>query len=279
MNFGRQSLSIIFLTFIGFFCEKTNVLYAKTHKDSLYESISKNAIPKHIAIVMDGNGRWGLKHGKSRTYGHQCALKNVKDIVKECAKLKVEYLTFYGFSTENWKRDKSEVDFLMNLITITIETELEELIKNNVKVVFIGDISRLPKKCIAAIESVTERSKNNTGLYLTIALSYSSKWEIMQAIKKIIKDSKNGIITDDQVDENFIKNYLETKNIPDPDLFIRTSGENRLSNFLLHQLAYTELYFTPVLWPDFTIKNLHEAIFNYQNRDRRFGGMSTKKTK
>jgi undecaprenyl diphosphate synthase len=272
MSFVYHSLLIvgplIAIILVMFFSKVLNV--NKPKKNS-YHDIDLNKLPEHIAIVMDGNGRWAIRQGKARIFGHEHAISNVKTIVKECAKLKIKYLTLYGFSTENWNRSKVEVDTLLNLITTTIQKELGELIINNVKIIFIGDIQRLPEDCIRAVSSAAEKSKSNTGMCLIIALSYSSKWEIERAIKKIIADSQKYEIREQDVDEKFLDRYLETYNIPDPDLLIRTSGEYRLSNFLLIQMAYTELYFTSVLWPNFTKEDLYTALVSYQNRDRRFG--------
>lgn len=261
---GASITIIVSLLFI-------KLLNANGYKKSNYNDIDLNEIPQHIAIVMDGNGRWAVKQGKARTFGHEFAINNVKAIVRECAKLQIKYLTLYGFSTENWERPKVEVDILLSLITNTIQKELDELIINNVKIIFIGDIQRLPEDCIRAVYYATEKSKTNTGMCLVVALSYSSKWEIATAIKKIILDAQGSKIETHDVDEKFLYRYLETYNIPDPDLFIRTSGEFRLSNFLLMQMAYTELYFTPVLWPNFTKEDLYTALVKYQSRDRRFG--------
>lgn len=272
MNFIHHSLLIvgvlIIVILVIFFIKP---LSGNRQNKSSYSDIDLNKLPKHVAIVMDGNGRWAVKQGKKRTFGHEYAINNVEEIVRECAKLKIKYLTLYGFSTENWTRSKSEVDILLNLITTTIQKELDELIGNNVRVIFIGDIQRLPEDCRLAVSSATEKSKSNTGMCLVIALSYSSKWEMAKAIKQIILDAQKSKINEQEVDEEFLDKYLETYNIPDPDLFIRTSGEYRLSNFLLMQMAYTELYFTSVLWPNFTKEDLYTALVSYQNRDRRFG--------
>lgn len=235
--------------------------------------LNPEKMPVHLAFVMDGNGRWALKKNRERVFGHKSAVSNVKEIVRECAALNIKYLTLYAFSTENWKRPQKEVDFLMKLITSVTSEEFEELIENNVKILFIGDLTRLPEACAKAISSAEDRSKNNTGMNLIIALSYGSRWELAEAVKKIIVDARSGAVSLEDVDENFLHKYLATSQIPDPDFLIRTGGEYRLSNFLLAQLAYTELYFTSVLWPDFTVKELHLALQAYEARDRRFGNV------
>lgn len=235
--------------------------------------LNLDKMPGHLAVVMDGNGRWALKRKRERVFGHTKAVSRVKEIVKECARLNIKYLTLYAFSTENWGRPQIEVQFLLNLIESVIAEDLEELVENNVRLSFIGDITRLPVACKKVIFSAIEKSKNNSGMNLIIALSYGSRWELSEALKKVIIDTRSGIISLEAVNESFLSKYLETSSIPDPDFLIRTGGEYRLSNFMLVQLAYTELYFTPVLWPDFTKKDLHLALLDYQGRDRRFGSV------
>ena len=231
-------------------------------------------LPQHIAVIMDGNGRWAKKRGASRTFGHQNAVKSVREIIEGCLELGVSYLTLYAFSTENWARPQSEVKGLMQLLINTLEAELETLKNNNIKLIIIGDTQSLPKQCQEMLHKAVEASQYNTKLNLIIALSYSGRWEIVEATKAITKDILNGLITPDDVDEELFKSYLQTKAIPDPALLIRTSGEVRISNFLLWQIAYTELFISEVLWPEFRKKDLYEAIFAYQQRERRFGKTS-----
>ncbi len=233
--------------------------------------IDKLNIPQHIAIIMDGNGRWAKKQGAMRIFGHQSAIKSVRDATEGCAELGVKYLTLYAFSTENWQRPQKEIEALMNLLVNTIKNEIPTLQKNNVRLNSIGDILKLPENCQTKLLKAIDDTKDNTGLCLNLALSYSGRQEILKATKKIMADIQNNIINiEDLTEENF-KNYLETYPAPDPELLIRTSGEMRISNFLLWQIAYTEIFITPTLWPDFRKKDLHEAILSYQTRDRRFG--------
>ena len=238
------------------------------------ELIDKDRLPKHIAIIMDGNGRWAKKMGNLRIFGHENGVTSVREATEAAAELGINYLTLYAFSTENWNRPKEEVDALMNLLVKTIEAETPTLAKNNVKLLTIGDTSRMPKETASRLQQCIEQTANNTGLHLVLALSYSSRWEITEAIRNMINDGQNGKLTAANIDENTINSYLTTANIPDPELLIRTSGEYRISNFLLWQIAYTELYFTEVLWPDFRKDDLYQAIVNYQSRERRFGKTS-----
>jgi undecaprenyl diphosphate synthase len=246
-----------------------------TTQDALEESIKaqidRNNLPEHIAIIMDGNGRWATKQNKPRVFGHQNAIKSVREVVECCGELGIPWLTLYAFSAENWKRPKEEVDGLMHLIVTTIDEELKELIKNNVRLNFIGDLLRLPKKCQKTIQKAIQASSHNQGLLLTIALSYSGEWDMAEAAKAIARDVQTGRLALPDIDADLFKQYLSTKDMPDPSLLIRTSGEMRLSNFLLGQLAYTELFFTPILWPDFRKRDLCEAVLAYQKRKRRFG--------
>ena len=223
--------------------------------NNIIYDIDLNNIPTHIAIIMDGNGRWAKARFLPRTAGHKAGVETIRDIVKECSKLGVKHLTLYAFSTENWKRPKLEVDTLMNLLSTYLRNEIAELHQNNVKVTAIGDISALPKTCIRELNSAKELTKNNTGVNLNLALNYGSRADI-----------KNALI-------DIVKNCESTKSIPDPDLVIRTSGEQRLSNFLLWEVAYSEFYFTDIHWPDFKKEELQKAIYVYQRRDRRFGGL------
>ncbi len=242
------------------------------------ELIDKNRLPKHIAIIMDGNGRCAKKMGNLRIFGHENGVTSVRETTEAAAELGINYLTLYAFSTENWNRPKEEVDALMNLLVKTIEAETPTLAKNNVKLLTIGDTSRMPKETASRLQQCIEQTANNTGLHLVLALSYSSRWELTEAIRKMVNDGQNGKLTAANIDENTINSYLTTANIPDPELLIRTSGEYRISNFLLWQIAYTELYFTEVLWPDFRKEDLYQAIVNYQSRERRFGKTSEQVT-
>ncbi|MBO4369795.1 MAG: isoprenyl transferase [Paludibacteraceae bacterium] len=236
--------------------------------------ISTDNIPKHIAIIMDGNGRWAKKNGKPRIYGHRNALKAVREATETAAELGVRYLTLYAFSEENWNRPAAEVNGLMELLASAIETETTTLLNNNIRLLTIGHTDKLPATVAEQLGKSIERTAGNTGLTLILALSYSSHDEITEAAKSIAQDVKDGKIQIEDIDKELIGNRLYTKNIPNPELLIRTSGESRLSNFLLWQSAYTELYFTNLLWPDFRKSDLKEAILNYQNRERRFGKTS-----
>jgi undecaprenyl diphosphate synthase len=234
------------------------------------EKIDTNNLPKHIAITMDGNGRWAKTKGKFRIFGHKSGVKAVRDTVEGAAEIGIDFLTLYAFSTENWDRPKKEVDALMSLLVSTINKETTTLMDNNIKLTAIGDLNSLPKKCQEELQESIEKTKNNTSTTVILALSYSSRWEILNAIKQIVKEG----IKEDQVNENLFSQYLTTKGVPNPELLIRTSGEQRISNFLLWQIAYSELYFTDVLWPDFRREDLFEAIVKYQIRERRFGKTS-----
>ena len=234
------------------------------------EKIDTNNLPKHIAITMDGNGRWAKTKGKFRIFGHKSGVKAVKDTVEGAAEIGINYLTLYAFSTENWNRPKKEVDALMFLLVSTINKETKTLMDNNIKLAAIGDLTSLPKKCQEELKESIEKTKNNNRTTLILALSYSSRWEILNAIKQIVKED----ITADQINEDLFSQYLTTKGVPNPELLIRTSGEQRISNFLLWQIAYSELYFTDVLWPDFRREDLFESIVEYQKRERRFGKTS-----
>lgn len=243
-------------------------------KMSLLEKINKENLPKHLAIIMDGNGRWAKKQGFLRTLGHESGTKSVKKIVETCAKLGIENLTLYAFSTENWKRPKIEINTLMKILISSLKSELKTLQKNNIRLSTIGETDKLPKGAQKELLEVMEKTKNNTLMTLTLALSYGSREELVNAMKKISLKVKNNIISADSIDESIINEHLYTQNLPDVDLLIRTSGEHRISNFLLWQIAYAELYFTDVLWPDFTESDLYEAIISYQKRERRFGKTS-----
>ncbi|MET4083570.1 undecaprenyl diphosphate synthase [Pedobacter sp. UYP30] len=238
------------------------------------EQIDVNRLPKHIAIIMDGNGRWAKNQGKMRIFGHEQGVLSVKDIVEGCVDVGIEFLTLYAFSTENWHRPKEEVDALMQILISTINKETETLNKNKVKLNAIGDIESLPQECIDDLNEAMGKTAHNTKCTLTLALSYSAKWEILAATKKIAQSVKENTLQVDQITEELFASKLTTVNIPDPELMIRTSGEHRISNYLLWQMAYTEFYFTDVLWPDFRRKDLFEAIVDYQKRERRFGKIS-----
>ncbi|MFZ1806627.1 MAG: isoprenyl transferase [Cyclobacteriaceae bacterium] len=235
------------------------------------EDIDPNNLPRHIAVIMDGNGRWAKGKGAARIFGHRNAIQAVKDVTEGCGELGIKYLTLYAFSTENWGRPKEEVDGLMELLVNTLKKEINSLHENKVKLKTIGDIGHLPQACQDNLSEAIEATKDNPGLTLILALSYSGRWEITEATKAIANDVKMGKVNADEIDEELISSYLKTKNIPDPELLIRTSGEMRVSNFLLWQIAYTELFITKTLWPDFRRENLYEAICAYQARDRRFG--------
>jgi len=238
------------------------------------DHIQPNRIPRHVAIIMDGNGRWAKQHGLQRMFGHKQGVKTVHEITTAAAKLGIEYLTLYAFSTENWNRPKEEVDALMALLVETIKQETPTLMENNVRLLTIGDLSRLPETTRQKFEQCLAQTSKNTGLNLVLALSYSSRWEITHAVQQAVKDAKAGKLNAEQIDEETVSEYLTTKGMPDPDLLIRTSGEYRISNFLLWQLAYSELYFTDKLWPDFCVEDFYAAIVDYQNRERRFGKTS-----
>ena len=241
---------------------------------SLLQSINKDNLPKHLAIIMDGNGRWAKQKGLLRTLGHESGTKSVKSTVENCAKLGIENLTLYAFSTENWNRPKLEVETLMKLLVRSLKNELKTLQKNNIRLNSIGNLSKLPNSILKELNEVIEKTKNNTRMTLTLALSYGSREELLNVVKNISEKVKNNIISIDTIDESIINQHLYTHNLPDVDLLIRTSGEHRISNFLLWQIAYAELFFTDVLWPDFTDEHLYEAIISYQKRERRFGKTS-----
>jgi undecaprenyl diphosphate synthase len=241
---------------------------------SLLTSINTENLPKHLAIIMDGNGRWAKQQGMLRAFGHENGTKSVKKTVETCAKLGIENLTLYAFSTENWNRPKLEVTTLMKLLISSLKKELDTLIKNNIKLNSIGNIEKLPKTAQKELNEVIEKTKNNSRMTLTLALSYGSREEIINAVKNIAAKVKNNIISIDSIDDSILNNHLYTRNLPDVDLVIRTSGEHRISNFLLWQIAYAEFYFTDVLWPDFSEEHLYEAIISYQKRERRFGKTS-----
>lgn len=258
-------MPIVFCRFAAF---KEHVM------ESLKASIDLNNLPKHIAIIMDGNGRWAQEQGQDRLYGHYHGVESVRDIVEGCAELGLGYLTLYAFSTENWDRPEYEVTGLMELLVDTIRKEVETLNKNNIRLHVIGDMQMLPVYAQAELNEALSLTAANTGLNLVMALSYSSRWELVNAVKNIAKDVKDGKIDPATINQDTLQQYLTTSNFPDPELMIRTSGEYRISNFLLYQLAYAELYFTDVRWPDFRKEKLYEAIVDFQKRERRFGKTS-----
>ncbi|MBU3153718.1 isoprenyl transferase [Clostridium estertheticum] len=239
-------------------------------------SIDMNNIPKHIGIIMDGNGRWAKKRKLPRNIGHKAGVEALRDVVKECSKIGVGYLTLYGFSTENWVRPADEVNALMKLLVEYLKSEFEELHKNDVVINNIGDITKLPLICQNALNNAFEKSKNNKGLVLNLAFNYGGRAELIMAFKKINEDIEYGKINKVDIDEKLVANYLYTAGMPDPDIIIRPSGEQRLSNFLLWQSAYSEFWYSDIYWPDFKAKHLHMAIHDYQKRDRRFGGTKLK---
>jgi len=235
------------------------------------EQLVIEGLPSHIAIIMDGNGRWAKKKGNPRVFGHKNGVTAVRETVEASAELGIKYLTLYAFSTENWSRPRTEVDALMTLLLTTIHKETKTLQENNVRLLAIGDIESLPRKVGQQLKDTIEQTKDNTGLRLVLALSYSSRWEILNAVKNIAKEAVKNNINPDEITNEVFSDFLTTKGIPDPELLIRTSGEFRISNFLLWQIAYTEFYITDTLWPDFRKEHLYEAIANFQHRERRFG--------
>lgn len=241
---------------------------------SLKPQIDPNRVPQHIAIIMDGNGRWAQEQGQDRLFGHFHGVQSVRDIVEGCAEIGVKFLTLYAFSTENWDRPEKEVTGLMELLVETIRKEVPILNGNNIKMHAIGALTMLPPSARQALQEAIDMTAENTGLNLIMALSYSSRWELVDAVKKIAADVKDGKLGVEEIGQETLQQYLSTNQFPDPELMIRTSGEYRISNFLLYQLAYAELYFTQTRWPDFRKENLYEAIVDFQNRERRFGKTS-----
>ncbi len=242
---------------------------------SLKQNIDLERLPQHIAIIMDGNGRWAQEQGQDRLFGHFRGVESVRDIVEGCAELGVKFLTLYAFSTENWDRPTKEVTGLMELLVETLRKEVPILNKNNIKMHAIGALSMLPPNARQALQEAIDMTSNNTGLNLIMALSYSSRWELVHAVKQIALDVKENLLEPENITQDTLQHYLSTSAFPDPELMIRTSGEYRISNFLLYQLAYAELYFTETRWPDFRKENLYEAILDYQKRERRFGKTSS----
>lgn len=245
---------------------------------SLKEKIDLNRLPSHVAVIMDGNGRWAKQKGKIRTFGHKHGVTAVRETTEAAAELGVKFLTLYAFSTENWNRPQFEVDTLMQLLVGTISSEVKTLMKNDIRLEAIGDIDNMPVRVARNLREAIAKTSGNKRMTLVLALSYSSRWELTKAMKEIAEEVKSGLIKPSDINESTISNHLCTKNIPDPELLIRTSGEFRISNYLLWQIAYAELYFTQKLWPDFTKEDFYEAIIDFQNRERRFGKVSEQLT-
>lgn len=243
------------------------------------EFLDTTNLPKHIAVIMDGNGRWAKKKGAMRVFGHQNAIKAVREATEGCAELGIKHLTLYAFSTENWSRPKKEVNALMQLLVGTIRKETETLNKNNIRLTTVGDTKQLPEVCQRELAEAIEITSKNTGMNLILALSYSGRWDIVNAMKLVAQDVEAGKLNTQEIDNQVVEKYLSTFGIPDPELLIRTSGEFRISNFYLWQLAYTEMYITDTLWPDFRKEHLHAAIADYQKRERRFGKTSEQVSK
>lgn len=241
---------------------------------TLKQEINKDKLPKHVAIIMDGNGRWAKVQGLDRVEGHKNGVRSVREVTEAGAELGIQYLTLYAFSTENWNRPKAEVDALMELLVETIKNEVSTLNKNNIRLQTIGDTKSLPINCQINLQEAIDSTAQNNGMVLNLALSYSARWEMIEAVKQIAEKVKENELGINDIDAETISNHLTTKNVPDPELLIRTSGETRISNFLLWQIAYAELYFTQTLWPDFRKEDFYQAIFDFQNRERRFGKTS-----
>jgi undecaprenyl diphosphate synthase len=250
-----------------FFSKKTKNI------DDIEISIDKDRIPAHIAIIMDGNGRWAKERKLPRAIGHGAGVEAIRNVVKECSKIGVKYLTLYAFSTENWVRPKEEINALMKLLLEYLKSEIQELHSNDVIVNHIGDISKLPRECENELREAYEKTKNNKGLVLNLAVNYGGRDELVTAMKKIAEEYKTGAIKLEDISEEVVASHLYTSNMPDPDIIIRPSGEQRISNFLLWQCAYSEFWYSNIYWPDFKPKDLHRAIYDYQKRDRRYGGL------
>lgn len=246
---------------------------------SILENIDLNKTPDHVAIIMDGNGRWAQNQGHERLFGHNLGVESVRETLKAAQETNIKYLTLYAFSTENWNRPEEEVAGLMDLLVRTIANELKELHENNVKINGIGDLNGLPESCRKELFEAFDQTKDNTGVNLILALNYSARWELTKAMNEIAQKVEQGKLKSSEIDAPLLESFLTTVGIPDPGLLIRTSGENRISNFLLWQIAYSELYFTPVLWPDFRKEDFYKAILDYQSRERRFGMVSEQITK
>lgn len=281
IKIGLLALVVGYL--IGCFCQKYHYLFKSLIPNSpvsqshvLKDKIQAEKLPQHVAIMMDGNGRWAAQQGKPRVFGHMNALQSVEEAITACIELGIPYLTLYAFSTENWQRPQEEIDTLMHLLRTTIHDKLTEFIKNDIKLQVIGDVSRLPHDCQIELSNAIQATSNNKGLYLVIAMSYSGRWDIVQAAQALVADVVNHQVKASDIDASFFQKYLSTHNIPDPDLLIRTGGDMRISNFLLWQLAYTELLILKKYWPDFRKADFYQAIITYQQRDRRFGKVASK---
>ncbi len=255
----------------------TNKVQTQEDKDRQQELIESGEVPEHIAIIMDGNGRWAKSKGSIRLHGHKVGVDSVRDITEACAQIGVKYLTLYAFSTENWGRPSTEVRGLMRILVSSLRKEADNLHENNIRLVTIGQVDRFPKDCQTELTEAIDLTKDNSRLQLCLALSYSGRWDITEAVKKIANHVKEGRLDPDLINDQMISDHLSTANVPDPDLIIRTSGEYRISNFLLWQLAYSELYITKLYWPDFRRNELYEAIRSFQKRDRRFGKIALSK--
>lgn len=281
LKIGLLALFIGYL--LGFLCQKYNYLF-KSLRTSLSvnqpqgvkDKIQADKLPQHVAIMMDGNGRWAAQQGKPRVFGHMNALQSVEEAITACMELCIPYLTLYAFSTENWQRPPDEIATLMHLLRTTIHDKLPEFIKNDIKLRVIGDFSRLPYDCQVELANAIQATRNNKGLHLVIAMSYSGRWDIVQATQVLVADAISQQINPADIDASFFQKYLSTYDIPDPDLLIRTGGDMRISNFLLWQLAYTELLILKKYWPDFRKADFYQAIITYQQRDRRFGKVASK---
>jgi undecaprenyl diphosphate synthase len=245
---------------------------------SLLDKIDLNNTPSHVAIIMDGNGRWAKKQGQERLYGHNFGVESIRETLKAARELKVPYLTLYAFSTENWNRPKAEVDGLMDLLVRSLANEIKELAESGVRLLTIGNIEGLPEDCRKELLEAQEFTKNNNEVHLILALNYSARWEIVNAVQKIALEAKEGKLNPENINADLISEHMTTSGIPDPELLIRTSGEHRISNFLLWQIAYTEFHFTEVLWPDFRKEDFYKAVLDYQSRERRFGMVSEQLT-
>ena len=250
-----------------------NLFKPKKNGDDLELKIDKDNLPEHIAIIMDGNGRWAKKRNLPRTMGHKAGVETIRRVIKEADRIGIKYITLYAFSTENWRRPQEEVTALMKLLVQYLKSEVKELHKNEVVLRVLGDITALADECRKEIEESIELTKNNTGLVLNFAFNYGGRDEIIRAVKNVVDDVQEGKINKENITQELFANYLYTKDSPDPDLIIRPSGEQRLSNFLLWQCAYSEFWYSNINWPDFSEKDLQQAIYDYQNRDRRFGGV------
>ncbi len=242
-----------------------------TAEEALRERIDTTRVPEHVAIIMDGNGRWAKQHGELRVVGHSNGVRSVRDTLVGATEIGVKFLTLYAFSTENWNRPRAEVDALMDLLVNTLMSELDSLHENGVRLNAIGDLDSLPASCQATLQEAIRQTAKNDRITLTLALSYSSRWELVNMVKRVAQDVKDGRLAVDAIDDQVVSDHLTTVGMPDPELLIRTSGEQRISNFLLWQIAYAELWFSPVLWPDFRREHLYRAVLDYQNRERRFG--------